>query len=309
MTPVIWTAMLIFNKFLVYLGIAAAIGAATNMLLITHCDVLLTRYCVVRQWQARTCKSGLLLVIVGFIANLVDFFVQTGNMAETGLKGMFEPIMLNMLWVSSVGTLTILKALGFALSAAMMVYVLRRPSSLNSKHKLVIFGLFTLLVILLLCASFTLSGHTNSLEFGSIVLITLHVAIAFAWFGSFMPLIYASYSFNTNELYLIMDRFGSYASWGVAILLVAGTVMLMQLIPTIEVLLSSTYGQLFILKIVGVFALLVFALAHKFALVPRILQQDDGHIKLRHSIIAEATISLLVLITTSIVTTAVGPAT
>ncbi len=307
MTPEVWTALLILNKFLVYLAITAAIGASANMLLFTHHDFISTRYGVVRQWQTSINKYGILFIVIGFIANLFDFFVQVGNMSENGLKGMFEPIMLKMLWASSVGTLSLIRAAAFLLSAALMFYVIKLPNSLNSRTKLVFFGLFTLLVILLLSASFTLSGHTNSLGFGSVTLITLHVALAFAWLGSLVPLIYASYSFNDNELYLLMDRFGSYASWGVAILLIAGTVMLVQLVPSIELLFSSAYGQLFILKMIGMLLMLVFALTHKFFLVPHLLQKENGHIKLRHSIIAEACIGLLVLITTSIVTTAVGP--
>ncbi|MFT4655673.1 MAG: putative copper resistance protein D [Patiriisocius sp.] len=181
-----------------------------------------------------------------------------------------------------------------AISALFALYTLLSP-------------LFTLIVILLLSISFTLSGHTNTLGFGSVTLITLHVALAFAWLGSLVPLIHASYSFSNNELYLVMDRFGRYVSWGVAILLIAGTVMLVLLVPSIEVLFSSAYGQLFVLKIVGVLLLLVFAIVHKFFVVPHILQKDMGHIKLRHSIIAEACIGLLVLCTTNFVTTAVGP--
>lgn len=308
MTPEIWTVLLILNKFLVYLGIAAAIGTAANMLLFTHRDVLPSRYFTIRQWQTSMSKFSILFIAIAFIANLFDFFVQVGNMSETGLKGMFDPIMLNMLWVSSVGTLTFIRAIAFALAAAMMAYALRLANPLNSNTKLVFFGLFTLIIVLLLGASFTLSGHTNTLAFGSVTLIILHVALASAWLGSLVPLIYASYCFNDNELYLLMHRFGRYASWGVAILLIAGTVMLVQLMPSVEAMFSSAYGQLFILKIVGVLLLLAFAIAHKFFLVPHILQKDKGAIKLRHSIIAEAVIGLLVLFTTSIVTTAVGPA-
>tara|TARA_R110000868_G_scaffold35226_3_gene126538 strand:- start:303 stop:1232 length:930 start_codon:yes stop_codon:yes gene_type:complete len=307
MTPEIWTTLLILNKFLVYLGIAAAIGGFSTMLLFTHLDALSTRYYVVRQWQTSISQYGVLFITVGLIANLFDFFVQVGNMSETGLKGMTEPIMLNMLWVSSVGTLTLVRAIAFVLAAAMMIYILRLTNPLNSKTKLVLFGLFALIVILLLSASFTLSGHTNTLGFGSIALITLHVVVAFAWLGSLLPLINACSTFNRNELYVLMDRFGRFASWGVTILLIVGSGMLVQLLPNIDALFYSPYGQLFMLKISGVLMLLVFAFAHKFFLVPHILQKENGHIKLRHSICAEACVGLLVLITTSVVTTAVGP--
>jgi len=307
MTSEIWIALLIFNKFLVYLGIAAAIGGSASMLLFTRFDVIASRASTVRLWQKQVCKYALILMGLGFTANVADFFVQTGNLSEDGLKGMFEPIMLEMMWVSSVGTLTLVRALSLALAMLMVLYALLLRTSLNTVPKLIGFGLATLLIISALSYSFTLSGHTNSLELGSVTLISLHVAMAFAWLGALIPLIYACYHFNNSELYLLMHRFGSYAVWGVSILLLAGIAMLIQLLPSLDALLFSNYGQLFMLKVGFVLVLLLFAMLHKFVLVPRLLQQANGHTKLRHSIMAEAFIGLLVLITTSVVTTAVGP--
>lgn len=309
MTPEIWTVLLILNKFLVYLGIAGAIGGCVNMFLFTYRDVLVTRYEVIRQWQVKNCKHALLFIVIGFTANIADFFVQTGNLSETGLGGMFEPMMLNMMWVSSVGTMTIVRALGLFLSVAMMLYMLLKSTLLQSHALQLGFAFLSFCIISTLSYSFTLSGHTNTLALGSITLITLHVAIGFAWLGSLLPLIYATYVFDDKELHLLMHRFGSYASWGVAILLLAGIAMLYQLVPTLDLLLSSPYGQLFLLKIVFVLVLFLFALLHKFMLVPRILQQTNGCVKLRSSIIAEAFIALLVLLSTAVVTTAVGPIT
>jgi putative copper resistance protein D len=104
-----------------------------------------------------------------------------------------------------------------------------------------------------------------------------------------------------------MTRFGHYASWLVALLLIAGSGMLIQLIPSIDELFNTVYGQLFIAKVILVLCMLGFAVWHKFNLVPKLLQQENGHITLRRSIFAESAIGLLVLIATSVVTTAVGP--
>jgi putative copper resistance protein D len=83
--------------------------------------------------------------------------------------------------------------------------------------------------------------------------------------------------------------------------------MLIQFVPTLESLYSSRYGQVFILKIALVLLLLLFAVAHKFVLVPRILSREDGAVALRRSIMIETFVGFLILLVTSVVTTAMGP--
>jgi putative copper resistance protein D len=307
MTPAIWTTLLILNKFLVYLGIASAIGGSVSMLLFTHHNVLPDRNSVIRQWQQSIGRYALLLTSIGFVANAGDFFVQTGNMSETGVAGMLEPIMLEMLWVSSIGTLTLVRAIFLALSVVLMLFIVRSSTPLYGKRDLVIYAVSTAIIAAGISYSFTLSGHTSELGFGSVILITVHVAVAFAWLGSLVPLLYATSLFSEKELYSLMTRFGHYASWLVALLLIAGSGMLIQLIPSIDELFNTVYGQLFIAKVILVLCMLGFAVWHKFNLVPKLLQQENGHITLRRSIFAESAIGLLVLIATSVVTTAVGP--
>jgi len=308
MTPEIWTTLLILNKFLVYLGTAASIGGGISMFLFTQYVASPGRHGVIRQWHNNICKYALWFISIGFIANVADFFVQTGNMSETGISGMLNPIMIEMLWLSSVSTITIIRAIFLALSAFMMLTIISSVYSLRDTGKLLGYGAFTALIAAGLGYSFTLSGHTNELAFGSVTLITLHVVIAFAWIGSLVPLIYATSVFNENELYSLMTRFGHYATWLVALLIVTGSGMLIQLVPSIDELFNTNYGQLFIAKTALVLSMLGLAVWHKLYLVPRLLQHKNGHIKLKRSIMAETVVGLLVLITTSVVTTAVGPA-
>jgi putative copper resistance protein D len=189
----------------------------------------------------------------------------------------------------------------------MMLTSIRATHSLQSTTSLFGNGACTVLIAAGLGYSFTLSGHTNELVFGSVTLITLHVVVAFAWLGSLIPLVYATSIFSEKELYSIMTRFGHYAAWLVILLITAGVGMLIQLVPSINEVFTTPYGLLFIAKITLVLAMLGFAVWHKLYLVPRLLQHKNGHLKLKRSIMVEAAVGLLVLITTSVVTTAIGP--
>jgi putative copper resistance protein D len=307
MTPEMWTTLLILTKFLVYLGMAGAIGGSVSLFLFTHDNALPDLHEAIKQWQHSICRYAFVLLSIGFVANAADFFVQTGNMSETGIFGMFDSFMLEMLWMSSVGTITVVRAIFFALSAIMMLTVFKTSHSLQSTRNLIVYGACTAFIAVGLSYSFTLSGHTKELAFGSITLIMLHVSIAFAWVGSLLPLVYATTIFRDKELSLIMTRFGVYATGLVTSLLVAGSGMFIQLVASIEALFTTPYGQLFIAKVALVLSMLGFAVWHKLYLIPRLLQQESGHISLKRSIRVEAAVGLLVLITTSVVTTAVGP--
>lgn len=307
MTPEIWTALLILNKFLVYLGVAGAIGGGISLYLFTYKDASSHRHAVIQQWQNSICKYALLFSSIGLVASIADFFVQTGNMSETGINGMLEPIMLEMLWVSSVGTITVVRACLFALSACMLLSILKSAGSIKSGVKLSGYALCSAIITLGLSYSFTLSGHTNRLAFGSVALIISHVVLVFAWVGCLVPLYFATSVFSQQELHSLMTRFGHYAFWLVALLIVAGFGMFIQLIPTLDELLNTIYGQLFIAKIILVLCMLGFAIWHKFTLVPRLLEREIGHLTLQRSIAIEATVGLLILLITSVVTTAVGP--
>lgn len=306
MTSGIWIGLLVLNKFLVYLGVSAAFSIICVYLYIPAASLENVDKVAMR-WRHTICKVAMVLVIIGFIANVVDFFVQTGNFAENGVKGMFEPIILNMMWASSVGTLTMTRAIAFGLSFALLTLILIRPLFLTSRLNQWIFGTLTLLVIIGLSTSFTLSGHTNALVFGSVSLITFHVAMSFAWLGALIPLVRATYIFEGETLHFVMERFGQFAGWGVAILVIAAVSMLIQFVPTLESLYTSRYGQVFILKIALVLLLLLFAVTHKFVLVPRILSREDGAVALRRSIMVETFVGFLILFVTSVVTTVMGP--
>jgi len=103
-----------------------------------------------------------------------------------------------------------------------------------------------------------------------------------------------------------MHYFGQLAIVIVFVLLISGLTLLLQYLESFSALFTSDYGQLILLKLLLVSAMLLLGAWHKLFLVPQITQQHHISI-LKRSITVEIVIALFVLITTSVFTTLVGP--
>ena len=81
--------------------------------------------------------------------------------------------------------------------------------------------------------------------------------------------------------------------------------MLFQYLISISALFNSDYGQLVLLKLLLVSAILSMGAWHKFCLVPHLTKENINTLK--RSISVEMAVAVLVLLTTSVLTTLVGP--
>ena len=104
-----------------------------------------------------------------------------------------------------------------------------------------------------------------------------------------------------------MHRFGQYATIIVALLLLAGTITAYQLIRSIDELLNTLYGQLFIGKLLLSMGVLLIAAIHKWRLIPKLMDGNNTRYRLACSIRYEIIIMVFILITTAIITTILGP--
>ena len=103
-------------------------------------------------------------------------------------------------------------------------------------------------------------------------------------------------------------EFGALARWGVGVLVVAGGVMLMLLGAATPAILSSTYGQLFAIKLILFAGVLALAGVNKLSLTPALRASMPGAgTRLRRSIGCEAVLVAGVLITTATLTTVSAP--
>jgi putative copper resistance protein D len=90
-------------------------------------------------------------------------------------------------------------------------------------------------------------------------------------------------------------------------LLAAGTLMLWELLDSWQEFITSAYGIALLIKFSLVLAILGLAVVNKLVLVPRLNREANAN-RLRISIRQEMGLAIAILMTTSYLSTIVGPA-
>tara|TARA_B100000575_G_C22861253_1_gene503206 strand:- start:218 stop:592 length:375 start_codon:yes stop_codon:yes gene_type:complete len=109
---------------------------------------------------------------------------------------------------------------------------------------------------------------------------------------------------NFNNLYFIADNFGRYAVIYIGMLILTGLIFSYILLGGILPLITSTYGNILLIKLFLVSMILLIGAINKFRIAPEIKNNlIIGQIKLKNSINIEIILSVLVLFMTSILTT------
>jgi putative copper resistance protein D len=245
--------------------------------------------------RRRLAQLAALCAVTAAALSLVRIPLRASFLMGGTWHGAFDPMILNMVVESPLGTSIALRLVGLAL--ILLILIRARATWL-----LAVAG------AVLVVASFVFSGHTlgdRHLLLG--LLVTLHLwGVAF-WIGAFAPL-YCIAGTSGSIAGQVAHDFGRKAVWIVAILTVSGVITLWLLAGNPLTALSTPYGQLFVVKLTGFSALLGLAAWNKLRLTPGLLQGAPGaSMKLRKSILLEATLVAGILITTAALTTVSAP--
>lgn len=210
-------------------------------------------------------------------------------------QGAFDPMILNMVLQSPLGSSIALRLVGLTL--ILLILIRARAAWL-----LAVAG------AVLVLTSFVLRGHTlgdRHLLLG--LLVTLHLwAVAF-WIGALWPIYRVAGAFGPGAGQLAHE-FGRKAVWVVAILGGTGGVTLWLLTGNLFVGLGTPYGQVFTIKLAVFLSLLGLAAWNKLRLTPALQRGAAGACEtLRHSIRLEALAVAGILLTTAILTTLSAP--
>lgn len=292
-----WVLALFAHKLLSYLAVSGSIGAAFLLLLPAlaqpQSDSLAFRLWLKRLllgWSA-----------TGMVLALLYLPLQAGALAETGMAGMADRLMLQMVWQSAMRTQLLLWLCGFA---TLWLWARRVKHSGNAVAAAVNIALVSI-VALLLAASFSQTGHVASLAGPWPLLLTLHVLAISAWVGSLLPLWQSCYRLAPDRLLALMQQFGQVALYLLVLLIGCGVLILLQLLDPFSQLFVTDYGRLLLFKLMLVAAMLLLAAWHKFNLVNALAQHQNSRL-LARSIFIEMLLALLVLATSSSFTTVVG---
>lgn len=294
-----WELAILAAKLLQYCGIASLAGG--TICLLFYRDE--SRRTVIL--FAAYIGLGTLL---GFNGALFNFLLQVGMASGRGLPGMFDPDMARMLLRFEVGSATLMRLGGFLVPmVACAVFAGRlgnRPPALSAFHSL---GGLHALALLLVLASFTITGHVSVLDVVSRASIVLHMLGMALWVGSFAPLLYLCLGSSGEESPgRIMKGFGDMAGYCLLILIAAGLVLVLKLFHTPGQVISTPYGITLLIKLLLVGLLLLVAAGNRFVLVPRMLA-GAGPGRLAGAIRLEIVLTMTILAVTSFLATFLGP--
>lgn len=292
-----WSVLLLALKLASYLAILALAGTLVIRVISSYevDETNLTyfnRY--LKRWQ-------IICVAIGFIAAILQIPIEAGAMAESGLSGMIDPFMLEIVWQSVIGEQALFRVLVFIV--VMIAVCTWQPVSKTINY---INFAFMLLMLILLTYSFTFTGHSSDKSILIKGILTLHLVAIASWAGLLWPLYKSCKLLPITEVKTVMGYFGQLAIAIVFVLLTSGMLLILQYLNSFNEILTTNYGQLILLKLLFVSAMLLLGAWHKFFLVPKLKRQHHVDV-LKRSISVEILVACFVLITTSVFTTLVGP--
>jgi len=267
----------IATKFLLYLGVITAAGTVMATLVFK---------------LDRTRGLAATFAALGLFATILSFSLRGANLTGD-VSGMTDPVMLNLLWSTPVGTALALRLIG--LNLLLVGLFLGRIGAWVS----VLGGIIALF-------SFTQIGHISSSESELMeVALILHLLAVALWIGVLTPLYrLASSSTRYASAADVGHQFGLVASVSVPVLIVVGGYMGYQLVGSFTALIETGYGQALIIKILLVGGLLGLAAANKLWFVPALrLGNPVAASHLSKSIYVEWLFILAVLGMTAVLTT------
>lgn len=284
----------LISKWVIYLSVAAVIGGTLMQYLIKgqlNLSISVAKY------------TGLGAVL-GLIAVSINYFAQVGAFAENGLMGIFDAQMHAFLWPTQVGQTVLWRLIGFGLMLVASGLLLHKNRYIKTFS-----AVLAILSCLLIAVTFTFIGHSTELGLLAQGLILIHVLIIGSWIGAFYPLWKLCSTDDNIVIKNVMDTFGRLGIVIVILVLLSGMGMVWMLFDSPTELFSSDYGIAVTIKLCLVAIILLIAAWHKLVLVPKltIANPSLAKQKLQKSIGLEALIAVLILATTAVLSSVLGP--
>lgn len=291
----IWDYSNVASKLLIYIGMSAAIGGPFVAALINPSvnKKSIINYIVINS-------------VIGFIAVILNFFIQVGAFSETGISGLFDTEMISFLWQSAVGESVVWRLLAFTgLGFALFFGNFNaRYETFRLKHATFIF--LYVVAVLGFAYSFTFVGHSADIGGLAKWLIGFHAVTIAWWIGALYPLWVSCKLLQPPPLYKLMCLWGKIAMFMVGLLIVCGIGLLSLFLASPLELFTTQYGQAMLLKLILIVAILSIAAFHKFHLVEEVQEEASNH-KLQKSIMNEMLIAVMILAVTAMLSTVLGP--
>jgi copper resistance protein D len=246
--------------------------------------------------RAEVHRLGQAAAIAAIVLVAAHYAMEAARMAGE-MSGMWDPALQGMEWNSPARAALICRLLGLLLIAVGLRNAGVRGTILAAGGAVLATG------------AFTLTGHTsvNAHRAALAALLMLHLVVVAFWFGALWPLYTASLRETPAQASDLIERFTAVATWLVPVILLAGIVMAVLLLPNVSAL-NEPYGRLLIAKVVGFAVLMGFAAANKWRLGPALAHGPvQSGLWFRRSAAAEYVLIAAVLAITAVMTSFFSP--
>jgi copper resistance protein D len=246
--------------------------------------------------RAEVHRLGQAAAVAAIVLVAAHYAMEAARMAGE-MSGMWDPALQGMAWNSPARAALICRLLGLLLIAVGLQNAGVRGTILAAGGAVLATG------------AFTLTGHTavNVHRAALAALLMLHLVVVAFWFGALWPLYTASLRETPAQASDIIERFTAVATWLVPVILLAGIVMAVLLLPNVSAL-NEPYGRLLIAKVVGFAVLMGFAAANKWRLGPALVHGPvQSGLWFRRSVAAEYVLIAAVLAITAVMTSFFSP--
>ena len=229
--------------------------------------------------------------LLGLIISILAFLSVAGNLGGE-IQSIFEIDLIELSFETIQGRSYLLLIVGFIF--LFFSYYFQR-NFMNA---------FNIIGTVLILISFIVIGHSLSQGIYTQILLLIHLFCISYWLGSFLPLRHMCNIKKYKNLYFVAHNFGVYATFYVGLLIITGLTFSYFLLGGISPIITSTYGNVLLCKLLFVSFILIIGAINKFKLVPNIKANlNEGQNKLKRSINIEFMLTLLILFLTSILTT------
>lgn len=235
-------------------------------------------------------------IVVAAIAGMVllpaQFLLEAGRMAGN-MQGIFDAELQRFALSTPNATVLLLRlvALALLLTAALAQRTMRVAGPAGA---------------ILLAASFMLTGHAAR-QWILGPLIVLHVLVVCFWFGSLLPLARVTLRESAGIAAAVVARFSRIGGLVVPVILVAGVVAAIWLLPGMHSL-GSPYGLGLVAKVVAFAILMALAACNRWRLGPALASGDPrDQRRLRSVLLAEWILIAAVLAGTAALTLFLSP--
>lgn len=224
---------------------------------------------------------------------------------------MFDWEMASFLLDLPAGQAAILRLLGTLMGLSVGLMALRYVTKLNAPPAPVFYHFVLMgagLALLPLLFSFRVSGHVSVLPASAQIAIAVHLLTASIWLGSLLPLLLLCKQASAKDVARSLVRFGDIALAVVGLLVVSGAVIAWQQFPQWQALWGTTYGRVFLAKMVLFVTLLAIAAMNRFKLVPALQKRAAGRdlVAMSQALRLEIAAAGVLLLTTAYLSSFVG---